>query len=234
MSFSHNKKENKEEIMAFIIIVLIVGLVVFFKIYNSPKEKIARELSKGKNQEQIKTIRFFLGTIFGPKWGSDSEYESYLKSIVHTDVQQAIDKLGVDESEVNEINPVLIEGYLFNKNSLTKRHAQNNWISSGYHTTWLLFSATQVYIYRREFYADENRNNVSTLEYFYRDITAFRTGQESYEVQNKITNGTEQISTDTFQVVVPGDDMKVSVNDSPDFESKVQAMKQLLREKKNA
>lgn len=220
--------------MAFIIILLIIGLFVFFKLYNSPKEKLARELSKGKNQEQIKTIRFFLGTTFGPKWGSDSEYESYLNSIVRLDVQQAIDKLGVDESEVNEIDPVLIEGYLFNKNSLTKKNAQNKWISSGYHATWLLFSATQVYIYRREFYADENRNNVNTLEYFYRDVTAFRTGQESFEVQDRLTNRIEQVNTDTFQVVVPGDDMKVSVNDSSDFERKVQAMKQLLREKKNA
>ena len=219
--------------MGFLFFLIFIAAVIFFKIYSSPKETLARELSKGKTQEQIKTIRYLLETTLGPKWTSDSEYESYLDSIVKIDVQQAINKIGVDESEVNEIDPVEMEGYVFDKNTLQKR-VGSRWISSCYHVTWLFFSPTQVYIYRRQFNADETRDNVSTLEYFYRDVTAFRTGTETFDVVDKLTSKSTSVNVDSFQVVVPGDDFRVSVRDNSDFENKVQGMKQLLREKKNA
>ena len=239
MNYKPNLK-FKEGIMAIIVLVLIIAAVVFYKIWSSPKEKYARKLSKGKNQDQIKTIRFFLGTILGPKWSSDSEFENYLNSLVEINVDKAIEKLGLDETEVNEIEPVLIEGYIFDKNVLAKRNDKNKWISSPYHATWLLFSANQVYVYRKEFWADENRDNVSTLEYFYKDVTAFRTGQESYEFMDTVINGKEvdekirQVNVDTFTIVVPGDNLKIAARDSVNLEGRVKAMQQLLREKKNA
>lgn len=219
--------------MGVLLIIVIIAGFVFFKIYTSPKEKKARELSRGKNEEQIKTIRYFLQTTFGPKWASRQEYESYLTSKVSINSEEAIRKLGVDESEVNEIDPVPLEGYVFNKNVLSKKEG-NAWISSGYHVTWLFFSKSQVYIYKRVIYTDENYDNVSTLEYFYKDVTAFRTGTETYDVIDTLTGSSNSVNVDSFQVVVPGDDLRISVNNDGDFERKVQGMKQLLREKKNA
>lgn len=177
--------------------------------------------------------------MFGVKWKSGEEYYDYLSSIVNVDVKKAIDELGLDESEVNEIEPVLIEGYIFDKNVFSKINNRNKWISSAYHSTWVLFSATQVFIYREEFWADENRHNVSNLEYFYRDITAFRTGQESYDIMDKIIKkeyfgeNIRQVNVNTFSIIVPGDSFKISADSSVGIDVKVKGMQQLLREKKS-
>lgn len=215
--------------------LLIIAVVVLVKIFNSPKEKYVRSVSGGKTPEQKKTIRYFVETLFG-KWSSDEEYENYLESLLDREGSKAhaMIKLGIDEEEVHEIEPVMMEGYLFDNTAYQKRRKKDGkWVSSGFELSWLFFGESQVYIYTKTIYTDETRAKEDTMEYFYKDITAFKTGSENVDIYDKITNKHDYVNTTNFQVVVPGDSKMIAVRDAGTLEHSIQGMKQLLREKKS-
>ena len=60
--------------------------------------------------------------------------------------QKALDKIGLDEDELKELEPVHFEGFLFDKNSLSKQGDDNKWRSSKYQVSWLFFSTTQLFL----------------------------------------------------------------------------------------
>ena len=82
----------------------------------------------------------------------------------------------------------------------------------------------------------------SCEEYFYKDITSFATNEDTVEYNRVVLKGCAKTpvnskSTRTvtsLKVVVPGDKFEIAAKGGDDLESKVQAMKQKLREKKNA
>lgn len=142
---------------------------------------------------------------------------------------KALKKIGLDEEEVNEIPPVMFQGYTF-KNAYAKKRGNGNWVASNYEVTWIFFSSTQIYVYKCMFSMDEDKTKETTLEYFYKDVTAFSTSSEAEKA--KINGHDEEIETEKFTLVVPGDKLYVSMGDIEDADSIIQAMKQKLREKK--
>ena len=212
-------------------LLVLIACIVGFKFWSSPKERYVRSVSAGKTPDQIKTIRYFVDTMFGKF--TDPEYEQYVNSIVlrESSKETAMNKLGIDEDQVNEIEPLMMEGYDFNDNTYSKR-VGNDWVSSAYQLTWLFFSAEQLYIYTRHFYMDETREDEDTQEYFYKDITAFKTGSKTVDQFDKLTNARSTVNTETFSIVVPGDTVDVALRNSHSLNDRIQGMKQLLREKK--
>ena len=155
--------------------------------------------------------------------------------------EKALNKIGLDESEVNEIEPVHFEGYYYDENkTYAKWGKDRKWRSSAYQVSWIFFSDTQVYVYQYTFHMDENGKKESTEEYFYRDITNFSTSTDTVEklVLDKVScNGTatyvhKDVSTSRFALVVPGDKFYCSMNQNDYTERAIQGMKAKLREKK--
>ncbi len=224
--------------MGVLVLILIVALVVAYNVYFSPNAKWVRSLCRGKNADQVKAIRYLLleSKILRSIYGLTDE--GYL-DMVHEKVstitkQKAMDKLGVDEDQVKEIDPVQLEGFTFN-NEWARKNEKGTWVSSRYCVTWLFFSKEQVYVYQYAFNLDEDKKRESTQEYFYTDVTSLSTStlEEKIKISDKGVQKEESHSEDALKLVVPGDSVSIYVNnDSDNIEMTIQAVKQLLREKK--
>ncbi len=199
----------------------------------SPNLQLIQQACIGKTEQQKKTIEYFCKQegCFS-KNITDDEYINLVMAKRNSfDFKKtALNKIGLDEDEIQEIPPAMFEGFVF-KNAYAKQQANGKWVSSSYQVSWLFFSATQVYIYRHTFSMDDDKKNESTDEFFYKDVTSFSTSSES-ETAHGLGDTKFDVETNKFYMVVPGDKLYVSMDGVSNSESIIQAMKQKLREKK--
>ena len=214
-------------------ILLIIGaILIYTKCYKSSNAKEVRELCRGKSFEQEKVIKYFCREGCMANIMTDDEYSSMVcrKRDSLNLRQKALDKIGLDEEEVSEISPATFEGYVYN-NAYAKRRANGDWVSSAYQVAWLFFSSTQIYIYRCTFNMDGDKKFESTDEFFYKDVTSFSTSSET-EQAHGVGDKKFEIVSNKFKMVVPGDQIFVSMDGIENSDDIIQAMKQKLREKK--
>ena len=200
---------------------------------------------QGRSPDQQKVIKYFMAPegCFS-KNISDGEYDQLVQS-KYTSLnlkQRALDKIGVDESQVNEIPPCEFRHWDFLKNVRVKRGIDGIFRSSAYQVSWLFFSDKQVYVYQYTFNMDEDGKNEKTEEYFWKDITNFSTSsaseeKETWEMGKGCTNKVPSVSRrtvdrDVFKLVVPGDSFECSMVNNSEAEEKIKGMKNKLREKK--
>ena len=201
------------------------------------------ERMKGRTPEQKKVIKYFYGLGGCLSAGvKDEDYEAIVMAIAKsTDFKQkALNKMGLDESQVNEIEPVHFEGYLFEDGCDIIYGKDKVWRSSKYQVTWLFFSSSQIYLYQYTFNMNEDGKKESTQEYFYEDITNFTTSSETIErivfdkvsCSGKRTSVRKNIDYNIFAIVVPGDKLYCSMVQNDLSEKSIQGMKAKLREKK--
>jgi hypothetical protein len=223
--------------MTVIILFIIVGVVVYVKGTSEPAA--LKELLKGKNSQQQDVIKYFWGKGgFLTKRISDNEYKSIVNRFVDSSdfKQKALDKIGLDESQVSEIEPVHFEDWSFGKSvSFIKKINNSEYLSSAYQITWMFFSSDQIYIYTNTVHFDKDDKKVLTEEYFYKDVTNFSTTTDTEEMsyyengQKKITS----VDSNRFKVIVPGAQFVCSLNQNEYTERAIQGMKAKLREKKS-
>ena len=208
------------------------------------KQDIKR-LCKGRTEEQKKVIKYFLGG--GGCLSStikDEEYDAIVQAKIRgiNFKQKALDKIGLDETQVNEIEPVHFEGYYFDeKKTYAKLGKDRKWRSSAYQISWIFFSSSQVYVYQYTFNMDEDGKKETTEEYFYKDITNFSTSTDTVEKEVLIkvsctgnaTYNRTNVDSNRFALVVPGDKFYCSMEQNDYTERAIQGMKAKLREKKS-
>lgn len=163
----------------------------------------------------------------------DEEFDAIVDDAVKASnsYKRAIDKIGLDESEISEIPPVTLYGY--EDGEFSKLNTRYQFRSNRYSITHIFFSSTQVYMYQLIINVAKNEKKERTEEYFYRDITNFSTSSETKEsFQYKGCSGVSRTSTEVqrFSLIVPGD--KFSCSTLGDIDQQVKAMKNKLREKK--
>lgn len=217
---------------ALIIILIIVAVVWYTKVYNSPNAKAVRTLTKGKTEEQTKTIEYFCKEGCMAKTISDEEYLDMVRKKRDSMNlrQKALSKIGLDEEEVSEIPPAMFEGFVF-KNAYAKQTAGGKWVSSAYQVSWVFFSSTQIYLYSYTFNMDEDKKNERTDEFFYKDVTSFSTLSET-DTAHGLGGNKFEVTSEQFAMVVPGDKLFLAMGDIENADSIIQGMKQKLREKK--
>lgn len=203
---------------------------------------------KGRTPEQKKVIKYFYGeggclSFLSPGL-KDEDYDAMVqtkaKSIDFR--QKALNKIGLDESQVSEIEPVHFEGYWFDEKKTLAKWGKNDkeWRSSAYQVTWIFFSSSQIYVYQYTFNMDEDGKKESTEEYFYKDITNFSTTSDTIEkyVLDKVsckgdaTYARKNVDANRFAIIVPGDKFYCSMDQNDYTEKAIQGMKAKLREKK--
>jgi len=200
---------------------------------------IYNRVSISKTEEQKKVLRYFIlkddqGCFGNTKdFVSDDEFDSFVVNFLNSNnkMQEALDKIGVDESQVQEVQPINFWGFITSGNIANYRKWNNNWMfkSSSIQMSWLFFSKDQVYLFQKTMKLDENSTIFRTEEYFYKDIVNFSTKTEEEEF-----NGRKYIDN-TFSVIVPGDRFDCKLPQNMDSaESSIQGMKAKLREKKSA
>ena len=190
------------------------------------------ERCKNKTKEQQDVIKYFLldrGCLTSVI--SDNQYAKMVakKRDSLKLRERALQSIGLDEDEINEIPPACFEGYHF-KNSYWGRRADGIWVTSKYQVAWLFFSSTQLYIYNCIFDMTADGKEEETREFFYKDVTSLSTATKIEENKEKNTT----IENSVFRLVVPGASIEVDLNGVKDSSSIIQAMKQKLREKKNS
>lgn len=220
--------------MAVVIILLILAALIYFKGVRDPKW--LRDLYKNRTPEQKQVIRYFNASgIFRKKW-SDAEYDEFVSKAIPNLKQRAIAKIGLDEDQLKEIDPVCMQGYSF-KHAYQMPGKDGLWRSSAYQITWIFFSDTQVYLYQKDINFDDNQEKEHMEEYFFKDITNFATTSETIEVDvvdKKGNKHKETLNTNKFKLVVPGDSLFCAMTQDDATERAIQAMKSKLREKKQA
>ena len=194
----------------------------------------------GKTEQQRHVISYMFdkpkvagGCFKSPEFMTDDEYLDIVRRTRDSLNlrQRALDKIGLDEDELQEMPPVCFEGFYFHDNWAKKNRA-GNYVSSCYQVSWLFFSSEQVYLYQYIIYLDEDKKKESTEEYFYTDVTSFATRTESESAKNNRGEKWE-VETTKFAMIVPGATLTVALENSPDFEDSIKRMKYKLREKKN-
>ncbi len=208
-------------------------------------QKDINQLMKGRSKDQQSAIKYFVGG--GGCLSSsisDQQYESMVMSKAKKldFKKKALGKIGLDESQVNEIEPVHFEGYYFDEKDTTfvKWGKDRKWRSAAYQISWIFFSSTQIYVYQYTYYMTENTKKETTEEYFYRDITNFSTSTDTIDklvLEKTSCTGVpsfdnRNVDSNRFALVVPGDKFYCSMEQNDYTERAIQGMKAKLREKK--
>lgn len=118
------------------LLIIIAGAVLYVwykkSTYND-SEWVANRII-GRNDEQKAVIRYFCNEpdCLSKKPIDDSEYDSMVQSVLNkfNFRQKALEKIGIDEDQLQEIEPVHFEGYQFDKTTLSKQGEDNKWRSS--------------------------------------------------------------------------------------------------------
>lgn len=212
------------------------------------KRKEMNDLMRGKSDDQKANIKFFYGSDGGctSKGITVQQYQEKLYARLRTlnTKQMALKKLGIDEDEVREIDPVAFSGYVFSDkdDNLVARAGSNNWVSSDYQVTWLFFGERELFIYQYSFSMISDSKRENTMQYFYQDVTNFAASTETYqkwvsEPKGGCSRGNEyrQASTDVdeFKIIVPGDSLKCSMTPSDTTDAAIRGMRNKLREMKH-
>lgn len=192
----------------------------------------------GRTPEQKQVIKYFYN------WGGclekklkDEEYDEMIKALIKSmDFRKkALSKIGLDESQVSEIEPVNFEGYRFDEEKTLAKYGMDKvWRSSAYQVSWIFFSSSQIYVYQYTFNMDEDGKKESTEEFFYKDITNFSTSSDTIEKYVMVKGKSERKSVDTnrFAIIVPGDKFYCALDQNDATERAIQGMKSKLREMK--
>lgn len=206
--------------------------------------EMARML-KGRTPEQQSVIKYFYGAGGCLSKGlTDDQYDDMVrKAATSMDFKQkALDKIGLDESQVAEIEPVHFEAFYFSdkNDNLNKRGTDGKWRSSEYMITWIFFGDSQMFVYQYTLNMCSGSKKEQTMDYFYKDITNFSAASETYEkevLQNVSCSGQATyarvpVDVNEFRLIVPGDKVICSMEQNDYTERSIQGMKAKLREKK--
>ncbi len=228
--------------MVTLLIILVIVVIIIYKKNSYNDSSWVKERIKGRSDDQKAVIRYFCneGGCFCKSPMSDEKYDQMVQAVLSgKDYRaKALAKIGLDEDQVKEIEPVHFEGYQFDKQSLAKLCKDGKYRSSKYQISWLFFSSTQVYLYQNTFNMDEDGKKESTEEYFYKDITNFSTSSDTVETpiyDKKLGRDVlKNVDSNRFALTVPGDKFYCSMDQNEYTERAIQGMKAMLREKKNA
>lgn len=212
------------------------------------RQKEMNDLMRGKSSEQQAIIKFFYGANGGcmSSGMTVQQYQEKVNARLRTlnTKQMALKKLGIDEDEVREIEPVSFEGYVFTDKSdnLVARASTNTWVSSDYQITWLFFGEKELFIYQYSFSMTSDSKRENTMQYFYQDVTNFAAASDTHqkwvsEPKGGCSGGNEyrQVSADAdeFKIVVPGDTLRCSMTPTDSTDAAIRGMRNKLREMKN-
>lgn len=217
-----------------------------------------KAMKMGKTKEQKKVIDFFADA-YGVSGGclkkiNKMKIDEYEKMIIDrcnalNIKQRALQRIGLDEEEISEINPISLHSYVYTRSELRDKDVllkivNDTAVTSKYEVTWLFFSQTQIYAYSIDF--DMISDNVveDVQEFFYSDITCFQTinsleSEIRFDFKGCLRtkgclNSTvkDNYMVDTFVITVPGKQFAVSMKNSGNQFQSIQAAKAMLREKK--
>ena len=159
---------------------------------------------------------------------TDSQYDSEVSKGLLGLKERALNKLGLDEDEVKEIDPITFSGYYYKGYDNFKEGADGLYRTNKYRAVFLFFAKSEVHIYSCVFNTTEDVKREETDVYFYRDIVSVATATEEIKFNEKTLYNSEFFKLTTSG----GTTLDVSLRDVDGAQRSINAMRALLREKK--
>ena len=178
---------------------------------------------------------------------SDEQYHNLVLGKTASSREKAIKALGLDESQVKEIEPVNLHGYDFSECDYAKQKEgikkgqQKSYVSSHFEDTWIFFSDTQVFVYVYSFHLNKELKRENTYKYMYKEITSFavRTDTSVMKVLVRCENWygedgkkKRDVPQTKFILNAPGGSVSVAMENTEENNRKILAMQKKLEEKK--
>ncbi len=169
--------------------------------------------------------------IYKKKFISDADYERSVATKLANLRERAINRLGIDSDEVNEIEPIEFSAFKYLGCRKVKKGKDGYLRTDVYESVYLFFSQNEVHCYTYNFNTCEDKERESTDVYFYNDIVSVSTTSETATIED---NGVEQeINYEAFKLVTAGGtSLTVVIRDRDAVQRSINAMRALLREKK--
>ncbi|HBH96135.1 MAG TPA: hypothetical protein DDX91_10305 [Ruminococcaceae bacterium] len=161
---------------------------------------------------------------------SDEEYDLSVAAELYDLKQKALSRLGIDEDEVKEIEPISFDSYSFEGAQCGKIGKDGCWRTSSYKCIMMFFSPSEVHCYTYQFDTLLNKKTESTDVYFYRDVVSVSTASDTVSAF-----GRNDIKREYFKLTTSGGtSISISLRDSDSekIKNSINAMRALLREKK--
>lgn len=144
---------------------------------------------------------------------------------------KGLKKLGIEESEVTEVEPLSVWGFNSNAKSVWYYIYNGVALSPEVQGTWMFFSDSRVYLYSYTLNTITDGKKETADEFSYKDIVNISTYESTVErAINKKKTMTYTFSQ--LALTVPGDKLYFGCVNDPEMERKLKAIKQKLREKK--
>lgn len=144
--------------------VIIIVLIVVGFLWLKANMEISK-LCKGKTEDQKKVIKYRHGGVFVLGKMTDADYDQHVQNVIAklNTKQRALNKIGLDEDQLREIDPVFFEGYS-SENAFVGKDDKLR--STKYETAWLFFSDTQVYMYsyKMDMMSDDKKESTCFLQ----------------------------------------------------------------------
>ena len=224
MNYKNNQKYFAKFSLKAPIMITLFGLIVFL---------VGVDKSVGTIFFGLLLIAAGVGSIVMKVKGkvSDEEYDSGILMNLKEINKRALDKLGVDEDEVNEISPITFDGYVVKGFDHAKKGKDNKWRTNRYRSTTLLFSANEVHCYTYTFSTTEEKKSEETDVYFYKDIVSVSTASDTIRFNGE----TKDTEFEYFKLTTAaGTALQVALRDIDGAQRSINAMRQLLKQKKMA
>lgn len=212
-------------------------------------------LLAGRTKEQQDVIRYFYpnvssgcGGCLGSSGGKrdDAWYMSILKKKIESFnlLDNAIERIGIDKSQIEDVKPYTFGGYSFDDEFMSKYCKDLKYRSSGYCISIVFVTDEQVFFYSYTFDMASDYVKEVTHEYFLKDIvniSCVRTIKERRYVAMGFgccaSNGQNVISLpvrqNALRIMVPGDYFDCYFNLNNDTIAVIDALRAKIREKKS-
>ena len=178
---------------------------------------------------------------------SDSEIDAQRDTFMQTLKEQAIRKLGIDEEEANIAEPLFLKGYMFGRSVLgdkanqklcDKRGSDGIWRSPECVLSVFFFTENEIHFYRKTVSLVSDSFKEYTEEFFYKDIVSIKTD----EIETPWIDPKTGIESQTYKSRhisfmlrnTGGETTECSCSNTEEADNAVNAMRNLVRQKKNA
>lgn len=164
---------------------------------------------------------------------SDEEYDTLVKKILSEEnvKQKALEALCLDESQVNEVEPINFGASFLGEDCKCKIGDDFYPRTSMYETTWIFFSQTALYAYQYIISMDKEDREERLYEFSYKDITSI---SEVNTKKDIVDNDGQRFSYEnSLKITVANNELSIRLRNNEEAVNSIKAMKNLIREKKN-
>ncbi len=211
---------NEETFGIVLGVIFLIAAVVF----------IILKISFQKKFEQ--TIK---STIAPKDLISHEEYEELVaKKVASLNLPSlSLDKLGVDDSQVGEVRPIILRDKSHTDISMTVFNRDDHSIhSSTQHVTVIYFTNDQLFVYKIRFDMCCNVQTEWTSEFFYQDICDISTKTDTNVLV--LEDIKVEYSTVSFDIIASNSSIGFEMVGSDENLASIRGMQQKIRDKKNA